>query len=329
MLTNKHHPPELAVLGDEFVASAQIDVLKQPQIAAENSTLLTRLFSNYSAHDHHSVDWLALTSGEASKQALAYSYAGHQFGKFTPFLGDGRSASIGRVVTREGELEISLKGIGLTPFGFKSDGFASVDECMHEFKICQQLESLNIPTVHALAVLRGEQQVYREGFKHRAMLVRGASSFIRFGTFEMCYFKKDVSAFKALCELVINNHFVHLSEQQNLETRYFLLLREIVQNTARLIAKWQTHGFEHGMMNTDNMSILGLTLDVGQSRFIDLSKPVSEKNNQRRYAFNNQPVVGLWNCNVLGRAFSLVLPKHKIVEALSRYETAFTSLVHE
>ncbi len=254
---------------------------------------------------------------------LAQDYAGHQFGRFNPFLGDGRSALIAEINTSTDTWDVYLKGIGPTPFAYVSDGYASLSECLHEYEYSERLSDLGIPAALSLCVMSGDKGIYRRGFETAAMLARVAKCHIRFGTFENYYFQRDYIALRKLADHVI--HYYYPDCEQYEERRYFYFLRAVVIKTAQLIAHWQVAGFAHGMMNTDNQSIIGITLDLGSATFI------SDENNQTnievdesdRYAFDQQPVIGLWNCNVLAKALSPLIETKELRTALSCYEIEY------
>ena len=258
---------------------------------------------------------------------VAQAYAGHQFGTFNPFLGDGRTLLLGEVRTQNDNWEISLKGSGKTPFTFASDGRASLSECQHEYDISERLATLGVPTTRCLCIIEGSEQVYRTRFESVAILTRVTPSHIRFGTFENYYFKKDVHALKTLTDYVIQHYFPHcLGSDTDGNNDYGQFFLDVVIKTAQLIAHWQQVGFVHGMMNTDNQSILGLSLDLGESAFtedFDDNFVASLSDREGRYAFGQQPVTGLWNCNVLARALSPLIAPVDLRRALRNYEPAF------
>jgi uncharacterized protein YdiU (UPF0061 family) len=281
-----------------------------------------------------SQSFLDVFSGNAllkDSNPVACAYAGHQFGNFNPFLGDGRSLLLGEIASSNGYWDIGLKGAGKTPYTFSSDGRASIDECLHEYSISERLEKLSVPTTRSLCVIEGSDKVYRSGFKSVAMLTRVAPSFIRFGSFEYCYFKKDHSALKALADYVIERHFLNCIDESG-DNNYAKFFYQVVEKTAALIADWQNIGFVHGMMNTDNQSIVGITLDLGESTFIDSKDDnfvASASDEHGRYAFGQQPVIGLWNCNVLARALSPLISANDLKKALSIYEQRYLDHVQK
>lgn len=298
------------------------------------ATMLGFQEDSFSDVDHDSFE--NIFSGNAllrGYEPIAQQYAGHQYGNFNPFLGDGRSAIIGEIATAKPSSndywQLSIKGIGATPFAFNGDGHAGLNECLHEYDCSQRLAELNVPTAFALCVMKGEQQVYRRGlkggsFKDCAMLTRVAPSFVRFGTFELFYFQRNVTALRTLADHIIDCYYPE-SEPFG-EKKYAHFFKQVVIKTAQLIAHWQAVGFVHGMMNTDNQSILGITLDFGSGAFthdFDDDYVSATSDEHGRYAFGQQPMVGLWNCNVLAKALSPIIAAEDLKQGLLYYEKTY------
>lgn len=261
----------------------------------------------------------------ANSSPVACAYAGHQLGNFNPFLGDGRSVLLGEISSPAGNWDVGLKGSGKTAYTFSADGRASIDECLHEDMVSERLAQLDVPTTRSLCVIKGSEKVYRSGFKAVAILARIAPSFVRFGSFEYCYFKKDTNALKVLADYVIEQHFADCLGAND-DNNYAQFFYQVVEKTAALIASWQNVGFVHGMMNTDNQSIVGITLDLGESVFIDNQDDdfvASASDEHGRYAYGQQPVIGLWNCNVLARALSPLISSNDLKRGLSIYERTY------
>lgn len=255
---------------------------------------------------------------------IAHAYAGHQFGKFNPFLGDGRNVLLGEIHSSSGVWDMVLKGVGRTPYARSADGRAGLEECLHEYTLSEQLAALGVPTSRVLCIVSGKPLVYRQGFQPAAILTRIAPSHIRFGTFEYHYFRRDQAALRQLADHVITQHYPECRGTD--EARYARWFAAVVQRTARLIAHWQAVGFTHGVMNTDNQSIVGVTLDLGESSFTPDHDPhyVGNRDDVKgRYAFGQQPLIGLWNCNVLARALSPLIAAQDIKTALARYEIEY------
>jgi len=261
---------------------------------------------------------------------LAMLYSGHQFGHYVPQLGDGRAILLGEVKNSKGEpWELQLKGAGVTPYSRRGDGRAVLRSSIREYLCSEAMHGLGIPTTRALALLGSSEEVYRETIEPGAMLVRLAPSHVRFGSFEIFYYRQQYDALRQLADYVIDHHYPELRDEQN---PYLALFAAVVERTARLIARWQEVGFAHGVMNTDNMSILGLTLDYGPFGFIDRYDPAficNHTDEGGRYAFDQQPAVALWNLSRLGQAmlpiFSEVLQEgaEQANAILNDYEALF------
>lgn len=312
-------------LGEQFYREHQPQGLQEPSLVCANPAVAESLGLDPAecSTDH----FLQVFSGNAllpGSRPLAQAYAGHQFGNFNPFLGDGRAVLLGEVATPNGLLDLCLKGAGRTAYARTADGRAGLDECLREYEISAQLAELGVPTARCLCVTKGSGLVYRNGFGPEAMLTRIAPSHIRFGSFENCYFQRNTPALRALADHVIAWHFPACADAG--EQRYTAFFQEVVVRTARLMAHWQAVGFVHGVMNTDNQSILGLTLDVGLGGFTPERDPacvINPADEKGRYAFGQQPVVGLWNCNVLARALSPLITASDLRAALQTYEPEY------
>jgi uncharacterized protein YdiU (UPF0061 family) len=253
-------------------------------------------------------------------EPLAMLYSGHQFGVYVPQLGDGRAILLGEVRNERGEKwDLHLKGAGLTPFSREGDGRAVLRSTIREYLCSEAMHGLGIPTTRALCLVGSDHKVYREQIETGAMLVRMAPSHVRFGTFEVFYYRKQHEQLKILADYVISNHFSHLVDGQDKYARFF---SEVVERTAKLIAQWQAVGWSHGVMNTDNMSIHGITLDYGPFGFIDDYDPgfiCNHSDHNGRYAFNQQPYIGLWNLSCLAQALLPLASKENLKAVLDRY----------
>ena len=227
---------------------------------------------------------------------LAMAYAGHQFGRMVPRLGDGRAILLGEVIDADGiRRDIQLKGAGRTPFSRSGDGRAWIGPVLREYLVSEAMAAMDIPTTRALAAVATGETIYRDRRLPGAVLTRVAKSHIRVGTFEYFALRKDVEALKALADHVIDRHF---PDAQGSTTPYLCLLEEVVAKQAILIAKWMAVGFIHGVMNTDNMLVSGETLDYGPCAFMDDYDPeiaYSSIDRRRRYAYQNQPTIARWN----------------------------------
>ncbi|MSP58791.1 MAG: YdiU family protein [Myxococcales bacterium] len=260
-------------------------------------------------------------------EPLAAIYAGHQFGHFVSQLGDGRAILLGEVKNARGERwDVQVKGAGKTPFSRDGDGRAVLRSTLREYLCSEAMHGLGIPTTRALCILGGADDVYRETVESGALLVRLAPSHVRFGSFELFHHRGEPEQVRRLCEYVIERDFPHLAKTPDRPIAFVAFYEEVVRRTAGLIASWQAVGFEHGVMNTDNMSILGLTLDYGPFGFLDEYDPawVSNHSDHRgRYAFHRQPSVGFWNASCLGEALLSLMTVDEARAALAAYEPAF------
>ena len=229
-------------------------------------------------------------------QPLAMAYSGHQFGHFTPNLGDGRAILLGQVVTPGGRsIDIHMKGTGKTAFSRDGDGRAALGPVLREYLVSEAMYRLGVPTTRALAAVSTGEAVYRERILPGGIITRVAASFIRIGTFEYFTARDDMAGVKRLADYVIDTHYPQLKES---ETPYLGLLDTVIEGQAALIAQWMQLGFIHGVMNTDNMSITCETIDYGPCAFMDHfahDRVFSSIDRHGRYAYNNQPNIGLWN----------------------------------
>lgn len=254
---------------------------------------------------------------------LAQVYSGHQFGVWAGQLGDGRGILLGEQQPEQGpKVDWHLKGAGLTPYSRMGDGRAVLRSVVREFLASEALHHLGIPTTRALTIVTSEQPVFREQPERGAMLMRVAESHIRFGHFEHFYWRNQKEQVKQLADYAIRHHWPHLIEQPE---RYFLWFKNIVERTAQLMARWQAVGFAHGVMNTDNMSILGITIDFGPYGFLDDYDPhyiCNHSDYQGRYAFNQQPAVAYWNLHKLANALSSLMTMEQLQAGLAAYEPA-------
>jgi uncharacterized protein YdiU (UPF0061 family) len=253
-----------------------------------------------------SEDALSVLSGNrvaAGTQPHASVYSGHQFGVWAGQLGDGRALMLGEIDTPAGPMEVQLKGSGLTPYSRMGDGRAVLRSSIREFLGSEAMHGLGIPTTRALAVIGSPQAVRRETMETAAVVTRVAPSFLRFGHFEhFSHTASDVDALKHLLAATLARYFPELSDDPEPAAA---LLQAVALRTARLMAQWQAVGFCHGVMNTDNMSLLGLTIDYGPFGFLDGFDPghiCNHSDHQGRYAYARQPGVGFWNLHALAQA---------------------------
>lgn len=268
--------PELLVLNDELAEELGADpaVLRSPE----------------------GVEMLVGNVVPDGAEPVAQAYAGHQFGGYSPRLGDGRALLLGEVIDNEGHRrDLHLKGSGRTPFARGGDGLAAVGPMLREYVMCEAMHALNIPTTRALAVVATGDSVRRDTMLPGAVFVRVASSHLRVGTFQYAASLDDPSVLSNLVEHAIQRH--HL-EAAHAEVPAVALLEAVMEAQAGLIAHWMNIGFIHGVMNTDNVTISGETIDFGPCAFMDRYNPAavfSSIDQQGRYAYGNQPSIGQWN----------------------------------
>lgn len=261
-------------------------------------------------------EFLSIMAGNApwpGATPIATVYAGHQFGAYVPQLGDGRAILVAQLRNARGELwELQLKGAGKTPYSRFGDGRAVLRSSIREYLCGEAMAGLGIPTTRTLCLVGSTEPVRRETLETAAVICRMAPSHIRFGHFEYFYYRQQFDQLRALADYVIDNYFPDPrsrgegdARSASGEGRYVAWLTEVVERTARLLAQWQAAGFVHGVMNSDNMSILGLTLDYGPYGFLDAfsaQQVFNHTDEQGRYAYGEQPGVGAWNCSRLLQA---------------------------
>ncbi|KHT65441.1 hypothetical protein RJ45_01315 [Photobacterium gaetbulicola] len=276
------------------------------------------------AHTQYFVDLFTGNDEHPAMAPLAMKYTGHQFGQYNPDLGDGRGLLMGEVLTSSGQKwDIHLKGSGLTPYSRQGDGRAVLRSSIREYLASAAMAGLGIKTTHALAVLSSNTPVFRETIERGATLIRVAESHLRFGHFEYLFYTQRHAELKQLADYLITHHFPDIDTQQDRTSRYSQMFSKIVSLTAEMIADWQAVGFAHGVMNTDNMSVLGLTFDYGPYGFLDDYEPdfiCNHSDYSGRYAFNQQPSIALWNLSALGYALTPLLNKEQLDLALEQYQ---------
>ena len=252
------------------------------------------------------VEMLAGNRVAPGSEPIALAYAGHQFGNFVPQLGDGRAILLGEVIDQGGQRrDIQLKGSGRTPFSRGGDGRAAVGPVLREYIVSEAMAALNIPTTRSLAAVTTGEPIWRDGELPGAVLTRVASSHIRVGTFQFFAARGDTEALRLLADHVIARHY---PEARDSEQPYRVLFERVIARQASLVARWLLVGFIHGVMNTDNCSIAGETIDYGPCAFMDAYNPetvFSSIDQQGRYAYAHQPSIAHWN---LARFGETLLP---------------------
>lgn len=296
-----------AALPERFYARLPATPVAGPRLIKLNAGLARDLGLDPAALETpEGVEALAGNSVPEGSAPLAAAYAGHQFGHFVPQLGDGRALLLGEVVDRTGvRRDIQLKGSGPTPFSRRGDGRAALGPVLREYAVSEAMYALGIPTTRTLAAVLTGEMVMREEVLPGAVLTRVASSHIRVGTFQFFAARGDVDGLKELADYVIARHY---PEAAGSSKQYLSLLEMVIARQAALIARWLMVGFIHGVMNTDNMSIAGETIDYGPCAFMDAYHPAkvfSSIDQRGRYAYANQPSIAQWN---LARFAETLLP---------------------
>lgn len=323
-------PGRFEALGPAFFTYLQPTPVPEPHWIAASAS--TARWIGLNTEWLHSAEALQILSGNAvsghgngGSKPLATVYSGHQFGVWAGQLGDGRAILLGE--TEQG-FEVQLKGAGRTPYSRMGDGRAVLRSSIREFLCSEAMAALGIPTTRALALTGSPLPVARETMETAAVVTRVAESFIRFGHFEHFAARDMQTELKALADLVIDQHYPECRTTVALNGNpYANFLQAVSERTARLMAQWQGVGFCHGVMNTDNMSILGLTIDYGPFQFLDAFDPghiCNHSDSQGRYAFNRQPQVAYWNLYCLGQALlPLIGDEELTIAALESYKTVF------
>ncbi|SIQ33873.1 protein adenylyltransferase SelO [Bosea sp. TND4EK4] len=320
-----------ARLPERFFARLDPTPVKAPVLVKLNGALAAELGLD--------PDWLGSPEGVAMLAGntipggafpIATAYAGHQFGGFSPQLGDGRAILLGEVLGLDGRrFDIQLKGSGPTPFSRNGDGRAALGPVLREYIVSEAMAALGVRTTRALAAVTTGQPVRRETALPGAVLTRVASSHIRIGTFQYFAARGDVEGLRALADHVIARHYPAAAQASS---PYLGLLDAVIGAQANLVAHWMTLGFIHGVMNTDNVSIAGETIDYGPCAFMDSYDPAtvfSSIDERGRYAYGNQPPITLWNLTRLAEAMLPLLDENQDVavslaqEALGRFSGHF------
>ncbi len=294
------------------LASASAMDLLDLDPAEADSTLFAELFAGHKL-------W-----ADAEPRAMVYS--GHQFGSYNPRLGDGRGLLLGEVVNSRGQhWDLHLKGAGSTPYSRRGDGRAVLRSSIREFLASEHLHALGIPSSRALCVTASDTPVWRETQERAAMLLRLAPSHIRFGHFEYFHYTQQPERLRELGEHVLNCHFPDCLQQAE---PYAALFQQVVERNAELIAYWQAYGFCHGVMNSDNMSILGITFDFGPYAFLDdfdAQFICNHSDDSGRYSFSNQVPIAQWNLAALAQALSGLVTVERLREILALFLPLYQS----
>ncbi len=292
-------------LGEGFYDQSNPAPVSKPSLIKFNEQLAAEL--GIEVQDEQSiVDLFSGNTIHNSSSPLAMAYAGHQFGHFNPHLGDGRAIYLGELEHIDGRArDVQLKGSGRTRYSRNGDGRSALGPVMREYLVSEAMHKLKMPTTRALAAVLTGEHVIREQVKPGAVMTRVASSFIRVGSFQYFAMNEDLESIRKLADYVIERNYPELAEAEN---PYLALFEAAVMRQASLIAKWMQIGFIHGVMNTDNMSVAGETIDYGPCAFMgffDHNQVYSSIDHQGRYSYSNQPNIGLWN---LSRFAETLLP---------------------
>ncbi|WP_348945386.1 protein adenylyltransferase SelO [Chitinibacter sp. FCG-7] len=313
--------PRFSLLHSRFWIETLPTPMPAPHTVALNHALAEELGLVFG---DDAADFLLGNRLPQDSQPLASVYSGHQFGVNVPQLGDGRALLIAEFCGLDGaHWEMQLKGAGPTPFSRRGDGRAVLRSSIREYLASEALHHLGIPTTRALAIAGSPQAVWRETRETAAVVTRLAPTFVRFGHFEYFFYQGEPERVRELADWVIAHHYPQCRDASN---PYLAMLEQVISRTTTLIAHWQAVGFCHGVMNTDNMSILGLTLDYGPYGFLDgfdAGHICNHSDENGRYAYNQQPQIGLWNLHCLAQSLLPLIEKDALLAALSKYQELF------
>jgi uncharacterized protein YdiU (UPF0061 family) len=321
-------PHAYAELPEEFYNLQNWQGFDNPLLVIENAPLKQELGFE-KIEQQELLDIFNGLSSIENLKPLSMAYAGHQFGQYVEQLGDGRGLLLGEIESSEGLIDIHLKGAGKTPYSRFGDGRAVLRSVIREYLCGEAINALSIPTSRALMIIGSDEMVIREKSETAAMLARTAKTHVRFGNFEYFHYNNKPEYVKVLADFCINNYPSYFSRTKNIYEEFF---KSVVEQTACMIAQWQACGFSHGVMNTDNMSILGETFDYGPYGFMEDYFPsyiCNHSDHQGRYAFKNQPYIGLWNCSALGHSLSSLISEESQGEILKTYESIFQNKLAE
>jgi uncharacterized protein YdiU (UPF0061 family) len=319
----------LTQLGPRFFTRLQPTPVASPRWAARNEALRAELGWPAEVFDDDHLQALAGNATMTGSEPLATVYSGHQFGQWAGQLGDGRAIWLGEAVSAQGPQEIQLKGAGRTPYSRGGDGRAVLRSSIREYLCSEAMHGLGIATTRALSLVASPEPVRREEIESAAVVARVAPSFLRFGHFEHFSAQGDTDSLRTLADHVIAHHLPQCHDRAALwqGNVYAALLDEVQERTAKLLAQWQAVGFCHGVMNTDNMSLMGLTIDYGPFQFMDGFDPghiCNHSDHQGRYAYGRQPNVAYWNLYCLAQALAPLIDNQEMtLQVLEGYKTLF------
>ena len=316
----QHH---YADLGPAFGTPTDPTPLQNPHTIHVNARVMALLGLDVDLATH--ADWPLYTTGAKlfpGSLPFAMKYTGHQFGGYNPELGDGRALLLGEVEHAGERWDLHLKGAGKTPYSRFGDGRAVLRSTIREYLAGEALTALGIRSTRALSIAGSQEPVAREKMETGAALIRVARTHIRFGHFEYLFYTRQLDAQKQLVEFVCKQFLPEVAGQP-IQTQAEALLRYTVRRSAELAAGWQSVGFAHGVLNTDNMSIIGDTFDFGPYGFLDDYEPgfiCNHSDHTGRYAFDAQPGVVLWNLNALAHAFSSLIDTETLKDCLGQFQ---------
>lgn len=315
---------EYASTLSETVSAVTPQPLNNMQLRHYNTALAAQFKLPTSFTSDALLEILFAKDSAIAQQSVAQKYGGHQFGQWNPYLGDGRGLLLGEASQSAGvPYDLHLKGAGQTPYSRHADGRAVLRSTIREYIGSEALHHLHIPSSRALCLISSDELIMREEPESAAMMIRMAPSHIRFGHFEYYYHSGQTETLQRLFDFTLTRYFPECLQHDN---PHQALLTAITLRTARMIAYWQVFGFVHGVMNTDNMSIHGVTFDYGPYAFIekfDNNGVFNHSDHEGRYAFDRQPGIGLWNLNALAYAFSDYVSADDIRLALRQFEPTF------
>lgn len=318
---------EFADLGREFSQPIHLSPLDEPTLVHWNPSAAQLIGLDKSPPD----DILDILNGNQTSETdiVASLYAGHQFGVWVSQLGDGRAAVLGQINQKDPDpkiqesWELQTKGGGVTPYSRGGDGRAVLRSSIREYLCSEAMHGLGIPSSRALALIDSKTPVYREEVETGALIARMAPTHIRFGSFEVFASRNQPEQVQQLADFVIDGFY---PECRHAEKPYLSFYKAVIARTAHMIAGWQAQGFAHGVMNTDNMSILGLTIDYGPFGFMESYDPgfiCNHSDHQGRYAFDQQPNIALWNLSCLGNALLSLIELKEAQAALDDYAKTY------
>lgn len=301
-------------LGSDFYTLNNPIALEKPYFVSHSRDALELL----GVSDFDEDDFVKLLNGElflSGSKPFSMAYAGHQFGHYNPWLGDGRAHNIGTI----NGWHLQLKGSGETYYSRSADGRATLRSSIREYLMSEAMHHLGIASSRALGIIGSESKLLRNSIEKAAVVLRLSKSWVRFGSFEYFYYTKEYEKLEQLAEYVIKESYSHLCDDSD---RFYKLFYEVAQKTAQLIAQWQGVGFCHGVMNSDNMSIAGIGIDYGPFAMLDdfnYNYVCNHTDKVGRYSYGDQPNISYWNLTMLAKAFSPLVEKERLQEVLDSY----------